>query len=161
MIITADAGEKIHYEAELVVVIGKKIKNVSEQDALSAVFGYTIGNDVSERDWQKTDRTFFRSKNSDTFKPMGPWIETNFDIGQAKTRVKVNGNQTIEFDTKAMLFGISTFISRSSKYVTFYPGDVIWMGTDGTSPNIRDGDKVEIEITGLGTLTNTFRRLGN
>ena len=92
---------------------------------------------------------------------MGPWIETNFDIGQAKTRVKVNGNQTIEFDTKAMLFGISTFISRSSKYVTFYPGDVIWMGTDGTSPNIRDGDKVEIEITGLGTLTNTFRRLGN
>lgn len=158
VIIPVDAGEKIHYEAELVVVIGKKIKNVSEQDALSAVFGYTIGNDVSERDWQKTDRTFFRSKNSDTFKPMGPWIETNFDIGHAKTRVKVNGIQTIEFDTKAMLFDVSTFISRTSKYVTFFPGDVIWMGTDGTSPNIRDGDKVEIEITGLGTLTNTFSK---
>jgi len=151
----------IQYEGELVVVIGRKAKHLSPSEALDCVLGYTIGNDVSERNWQKSDRTFWRSKNTDTFKPMGPWIETDFDIVQAKTRVKVNGLQTIEFDTKAMLFDISTFISRTSKYVTFYPGDVIWMGTDGTSPNIKAGDKVEIEITGLGTLTNTFSKLAN
>ena len=156
VIIPADAGEKIHYEAEVVVVIGSKAKNISEKDALSCVFGYTIGNDISERDWQKEDRTFFRSKNSDTFKPMGPWIETDFKIQDAKTRVTVNGIQTIEFDTQAMLFDISTFISRTSRYATLYPGDVMWMGTDGTSPNIKHADLVEIEITGLGKLSNRF-----
>lgn len=156
VIIPADAGEKIHYEAELVVVIGKKVKNISEQDALSCIFGYTIGNDVSERDWQKEDRTFFRSKNSDTFKPMGPWIDTDFNLHGAQTRVSVNGVLTIEFDTEAMLFSIATFISRTSRYATLYPGDVMWMGTDGTSPNIKGGDTVEIEITGLGKLKNRF-----
>jgi 2-keto-4-pentenoate hydratase/2-oxohepta-3-ene-1,7-dioic acid hydratase in catechol pathway len=158
VIIPKDAGEQIHYEAELVVVIGRKAKNISEEDALSAVFGYTIGNDVSEREWQKSDRTFFRSKNSDTFKPMGPWIETDFDISQAKTKVSVNGATTIEFDTQAMLFGIREFISRTSRYATLWPGDVFWMGTDGTSPNIKDGDLVEIDITGLGRLSNRFIR---
>ncbi len=156
VIIPADAGEKIHYEAELVVVIGKEAKNISEKDALSCIFGYTIGNDVSERDWQKVDRTFFRSKNCDTFKPMGPWIDTDFKIQGAKTRVTVNNVETIEFDTDAMLFDIATFISRTSRYATLYPGDVMWMGTDGTSPNIKGGDVVEIEITGLGKLRNRF-----
>ena len=158
VIIPKDAGEKIHYEAELVAVIGKKVKNISEKDAHSCIFGYTIGNDVSERDWQKSDRTFFRSKNTDTFKPMGPWIDTEFNIKEALTRVNVNGIQTIEFETQAMLFSIATFISRTSQYATLYPGDVFWMGTDGTSPNIKDGDTVEIEITGLGKLSNKFVR---
>lgn len=158
VVIPKDAGENIHYEAELVVVIGKRAKNLTEQEALSCIFGYTIGNDISERDWQKTDRTFFRSKNSDTFKPMGPWIETDFNIEYAKTLVWVNGIQTITFETKAMLFSIAEFISRTSQYATLYPGDVMWMGTDGTSPNIKHADTVEIEISGLGKLRNKFIR---
>ena len=158
VVIPKDASEAVHYEAELAVVIGKRARNVSEADALSHVFGYTIGNDVSERTWQKQDRTFFRAKNSDTFKPMGPWIETELDLAAAVTIVRVNGQETIRFPTNDMLFSIAQFISRTSQYCALVPGDVMWMGTDGTSPNIKHGDVVEIEITGLGTLRNRFVR---
>ena len=156
VVIPADATEQVQYEGELAVVIGKQVRNVSEAQALDCVFGYTIGNDVSERTWQKDDRTFFRSKNADTFKPMGPWIETEFDIGAATTTVRVNGTETIHFPTDAMIFGIAAFISRTSRYCTLYPGDVMWMGTDGTSPNLRHGDVVKVEITGIGVLRNRF-----
>lgn len=158
VIIPADAGDKIQYEGELVVVMGQKARNVSEAEALQCVMGYTIGNDVSERDWQKSDRTFWRCKNSDTFKPMGPWIETDFDISNARTQVRVNGAVSYEFDTGAMIFGVSHFISRMSQYVTLFPGDVIWMGTDGASPDLRHGDTVEIAISGIGALRNRFVR---
>lgn len=156
VVIPADAGPQIQYEGEIAVVIGKKARNVSEADALQYVLGYTIGNDVSERGWQKEDRTFFRCKNSDTFKPMGPWIETDVDLDAAITTVRVNGKQTMRFATNDMLFGIATFISRTSRYCTLWPGDVMWMGTDGTSPNLVHGDVVEVEISGIGVLRNRF-----
>ena len=156
IVIPQDAGEKVHYEAELVVVIGRQAKHLSEQDALSCVLGYTIGNDVSERDWQAEDRTLWRSKNTDTWKPMGPWIETDLDLGRALTTVKVNGKTTIEFNTNDMLFGVATYIGAMTRYLTLYPGDVIWMGTDGTSPNMKPGDVCEIGISGIGVLRNRF-----
>ena len=156
VVIPCDATEQVHYEGELAVVIGQQARNVTQAQALDCVFGYTIGNDVSERSWQKDDRTFFRSKNADTFKPMGPWIETEFDIDAATTSVRVNGTETARFRTNAMIFGIAAFISRTSRYCTLYPGDVMWMGTDGTSPNLRHGDVVEVEITGIGVLRNRF-----
>jgi 2-keto-4-pentenoate hydratase/2-oxohepta-3-ene-1,7-dioic acid hydratase in catechol pathway len=146
----------IQYEGELVVVIGRKAKNLSPSEALSCVLGYTIGNDVSERNWQKSDRTFWRSKNTDTFKPMGPWIETDFDLSKAKTRVHVNGQLSTEFDTGEMIFDVPTFISKMTQYLTLWPGDMIWMGTDGSSPNLKHNDQVDIEITGLGVLSNRF-----
>ena len=155
VVIPSDA-KQIEYEAEVVVVIGKKAKNLSEADALSCVLGYTIGNDVSERLWQASDRTFWRSKNTDTFKPMGPWIETVFDIDAAETTVRLNGEVSTQFRTAEMLFDIRTFISRMTRYLTLYPGDVIWMGTDGKSPRIQAGDLVEVEISGLGCLRNRF-----
>jgi len=156
VVIPRDAGPRIQYEAELVVVIGKQAKHLSEADALSCVFGYTIGNDVSERDWQKSDRTFWRSKNTDTFKPMGPWIETDVNLDELKTTVRVNGKTTIEFPTNHMLFGIARYISTMTRYLTLHPGDIIWMGTEGTSPNLKAGDQVDIEISGIGTLSNRF-----
>ena len=162
----ADAGQRIldlvgehgsiHYEGELAVVIGKKAKHLTEADAMSCVFGYTIGNDVSERTWQKADRGLWRAKNADTFKPMGPWIETDVDLDKMETIIKVNGKETGRFHTNDMIFGIKPFIVELTKYFTLWPGDVIWMGTDGASPDIRDGDVVEIEITGIGTLRNKF-----
>jgi len=158
VVIPADAPEQVHYEGELVVVIGKTAQNVSEAEALSHVFGYTIGNDVSERTWQRGDRTFFRAKNTDTWKPMGPWIETNLDLDAAMTIIRVNGTETIRFPTNDMLYSIQTFISRTSQYCTLVPGDALWMGTDGTSPNLKHNDIVEIDITGLGTLRNRFVR---
>jgi 2-keto-4-pentenoate hydratase/2-oxohepta-3-ene-1,7-dioic acid hydratase in catechol pathway len=155
VIIPADAS-KVQYEGELAVVIGKKARNLSEAEALSCVLGYSIGNDVSERAWQKSDRTLWRAKNTDTFKPMGPWIETDVDLDALETIVRVNGRETLRFATNAMIFGVARYISTISRYCTLYPGDILWMGTDGTSPDLVPGDTVEIEITGIGTLRNPF-----
>lgn len=156
VVIPRDASEKMQYEGELVAVIGKKAKHLSEAEALSCVLGYTIGNDVSERTWQGADRTLWRAKNTDTFKPMGPWIETVAALDAMETIVRVNGKETTRFKTNSMLFGVAVFISTMTRYITLHPGDVIWMGTDGTSPNLKSGDVVEIEITGIGTLRNRF-----
>ena len=156
VVIPASATEKIHYEGELVVVIGKKAKHLKPDNAMSCVFGYSIGNDVSERTWQKADRSLWRSKNADTFKPMGPWIETSVDLDAMETIVRVNGKESNRFKTNDMIFGIVPFIVELTKYFTLWPGDVIWMGTDGTSPDLKAGDVVEIEITGIGCLRNRF-----
>lgn len=156
VVIPADAPPKVHYEGELVVVIGKQAKHLTEDNAMSCVFGYTIGNDVSERTWQNGDRTFWRGKNTDTFKPMGPWIETDVDLDAMETTIRLNGKENLRFKTNDMLFGIATYIARMSKYITLYPGDVIWMGTDGSSPDLVGGDVVEVELTGIGVLRNNF-----
>ena len=159
IVVPADATERVNYEGELVVVIGKQAKNLSEEDALSCVLGYSVGNDVSERTWQASDRTMWRAKNTDTFKPMGPWIETDADLDSMHTTVRLNGQAVLNFPTNDMVFGVETYISAMSRYLTLYPGDVIWMGTDGASENLKDGDVVEIEITGVGTLSNPVVRL--
>jgi 2-keto-4-pentenoate hydratase/2-oxohepta-3-ene-1,7-dioic acid hydratase in catechol pathway len=158
IVIPHDAGELVQYEAELVAVIGTKAKYVSESEALSCVLGWTIGNDMSERTWQRNDRTLWRAKNSDTFKPMGPWIETDFDLDAAMTIVRVNDEVTDKFRTNHMVHGVAKFISRMSQYLTLYPGDVIWMGTEGAPRNLKHGDTCEIEITGIGILRNPVVR---
>jgi len=157
VVIPADA-RTVHYEGELCAVIGRETRDVSADEALTCVFGYTIGNDVSERNWQKSDRTLWRAKNTDTFKPMGPWIETDVDLDALETIVRVNGRETTRFRTNAMIFGVAAYISTISRYATLYPGDILWMGTDGHSPDLHDGDEVGVEITGIGQLTNRFRR---
>jgi 2-keto-4-pentenoate hydratase/2-oxohepta-3-ene-1,7-dioic acid hydratase in catechol pathway len=149
-----DAGPDLQYEGELVAVFGKKARNVSKEEALDYVFGWTIGNDISERTWQRTDRTFWRAKNSDTFKPMGPWIETDVDLDAMQTTVRLNGKVTESFKTNNMIFDAPTYISTVSRYCTIHPGDVMWMGTDGVPPNIDVGDVVEVEISGIGVLRN-------
>lgn len=150
----ADSTDRLQYEGELVVVIGKRAKNLSEEDALSCVLGYTIGNDVSERAWQASDRTLWRAKNSDTFKPMGPWIKTDVDLNALRTRVRLNGEVVSDFPTNNMVFGVATYISAMTRYLTLHPGDMIWMGTDGATQNMKPGDICEVEISGIGTLTN-------
>ncbi len=140
VVIPASATEKIHYEGELVVVIGKKVKHLTEANAMDCVFGYTIGNDVSERTWQKADRGLWRSKNADTFKPMGPWIETDADLEAMQTIIKVNGKETYRFRTNDMIFGVVPFLVELSKYFTLWPGDVIWMLCllpDGSAPTLQ------------------------
>jgi 2-keto-4-pentenoate hydratase/2-oxohepta-3-ene-1,7-dioic acid hydratase in catechol pathway len=158
VMIPSDATDQIHYEGELVAVIGKTGKHIPEDKALDYVFGYTIGNDVTERSWHRADRTMWRSKNTDTFKPMGPWIETDADLGAMETIIRLNGAEQIRFKTDNMIFNIPQYISAMSRYVTLFPGDVIWMGTDGQSPNLKSGDVVEVEITGVGVLRNEFLR---
>ena len=146
----------LHYEGELVAVIGKQAKNLSYDEAVGCVLGYTIGNDVSERAWQKEDRTLWRAKNTDTFKPMGPWIATGLDPTNLETIIRLNGQVMSQFNTGTMIFDTATYISEMSKYLTLYPGDVIWMGTEGVTEDMKVGDVCEIEISGIGTLRNTI-----
>ena len=150
----ADSTERFQYEGELVAVIGRQAKYLSEEEALSCVLGYTIGNDVSERTWQAGDRTLWRAKNSDTFKPMGPWIETDVDLDALRTTVRLNGAVVSEFATNNMVFGVATYISAMTRYLTLHPGDMIWMGTDGATQDMKPGDVCAVEISGIGVLTN-------
>jgi 2-keto-4-pentenoate hydratase/2-oxohepta-3-ene-1,7-dioic acid hydratase in catechol pathway len=149
-----DAGDEFQYEAELVAIVGKKGKNIPKERALEHVFGWTIGNDVSEREWQRGDRTMWRGKDADTFKPMGPWIVTGADYRKMRTIVKLDGKVVEDFATGDMIFSVEDFIERMTKYVTIHPGDVIWMGTDGVPENMKPGQTCEIEITGIGKLSN-------
>lgn len=159
IVIPADAPGPVHFEGELVAVIGKKARNVPEAEALSCVLGYTLGNDVSERTWQKTDRTLWRAKNCDTFKPMGPFISTGLDPMDLVISVNVNGEEVSRYSTSGMLFSVQHYISQISRYMTLWPGDVIWLGTDGpTEPPLEDGDRVEIVQKDIGVLGNPVIR---
>lgn len=158
IIVPKDATEVFQYEGELVLVIGKKCKKVSEAEALDYVFGYTIGNDVSERTWQRGDRTLWRAKNTDTFKPMGPWIVTDgVDPENCEVKIYLNEKFISSYNMSGAIFSARQFISRMSQYLTLYPGDVLWMGTDGAPENMKDGDVVDIEIDGIGILSNPVK----
>jgi 2-keto-4-pentenoate hydratase/2-oxohepta-3-ene-1,7-dioic acid hydratase in catechol pathway len=158
IVIPKDATELVQYEGELVAVFGKKCRRVSEAEALDYVLGYTIGNDVSERTWQRGDRTLWRGKNTDTFKPMGPWIVTGLNPDDLQCTIRLNGKEMFTYGIKDAIFSVRTFISRMSQYLTLYPGDVLWMGTDGATENMKDGDVVEVEIPGIGMLRNPVVR---
>ncbi len=160
IVIPPDATEQVQYEGELVAVIGRECKNLTRENALSAVMGWTIGNDVSERSWQKQDRTLWRAKNTDTFKPMGPWIETDVDLESLVTTIRLNGRELIRFDTNHMVFGVVDYLVAMTSCLTLYPGDVVWMGTEGHTDNMKHGDTIEIEISQIGVLSNPVIREG-
>lgn len=159
IVIPKDSTGSVEFEGELVAVIGKKTKGVSEEKALDCVAGYTLGNDVSERAWQKSDRTLWRAKNSDTFKPMGPKIVSGIDPMRQVIEVRVNGKTVSSYSTQGMIFSVAHFISRMSRYVTLHPDDVIWFGCDGpTEPALKPGDLVEVVNEAIGVLANRIRR---
>lgn len=155
----ADCDEPLVAEGELVAVIGQPIRRATPEQARTAILGWTIGNDVSARGWQKSDRTFWRCKNSDTFKPMGPWIVTDADPLASTTTVRVDDEVKASFPTGDMLFGPYEYISAISRYITLSPGDVVWMGTDETA-TVLPGQVVEITIDGIGTLANPVTQEG-
>jgi 2-keto-4-pentenoate hydratase/2-oxohepta-3-ene-1,7-dioic acid hydratase in catechol pathway len=150
----------VHHEAELAVVIGARgARNVTEEQALSSVFGYTIGNDVSERDYQKNDGQWTRAKGFDSFCPLGPWIETDLpglglDPADLEIGCTVDGEPRQKSRTSLLLFGIPRLISHVSQVMTLLPGDVILTGTPSGVGPIRPGQRVECTIEGLGTLGN-------
>lgn len=148
-------SENLHYEAEMVVVIGATAKNVSESEAASYVFGVTAGNDVSERDWQREDLQWFRAKASDTFGPIGPVLVRGLDYGNLELEGRVNGEVRQSSNTSDLIFDVPAIVSYLSRYVTLEPGDVIFTGTPGTTRAMEPGDVVEIELEGVGVLRNT------
>ena len=141
-------------EAELAVVMGSPCKNAARDDALRYVLGYTCGNDVSARDWQKNDLQWWRAKSSDTFAPIGPVIVTDLDPSDLHLVGRVNGEVVQESSTSDLLYDVATIISFVSQAVTLEPGDVIMTGTPGKPADIHPGDTVEVEIDGIGVLRN-------
>jgi len=159
IVIPADSPGPVQYEGELVAVIGKKARNLTEKNALSCVLGFTLGNDVSERSWQKSDRTLWRAKNSDSFKPMGPFIVTGLDPMNLTVSIKIDGKVVSEYETGKMLFSAQHYLVEISKYMTLWPGDVLWLGTDNaTIPDLQDGMLCEIEEKNIGVLSNPVKR---
>jgi 2-keto-4-pentenoate hydratase/2-oxohepta-3-ene-1,7-dioic acid hydratase in catechol pathway len=159
IVIPADSPGPVQFEGELVAVIGKTARNLTEANALSCVLGYTLGNDLSERTWQKSDRTLWRAKNCDTFKPMGPFIATGLDPMNLTVSIDVNGKLAASYSTSNMLFSAQHFIAKITQYMTLHPGDVIWLGTDGaTEPDLKHGDMVEIRCEPIGVLRNPVVR---
>lgn len=147
--------ENLHYEAELVIVIGKKAKNVSEDKAFDYVFGYTVGNDITARDLQSKDNQWSRAKGFDTFAPLGPWIETEInDPDNLNIKLTLNGEVRQNSNTSNLFFKCAHLISYLSGIMTLLPGDVIMTGTPAGIGSMKEGDKVEAIIDGIGTLTN-------
>ncbi|MFQ5616820.1 MAG: fumarylacetoacetate hydrolase family protein [Anaerolineales bacterium] len=147
-------SQHVEHEAELAVVIGKAGRWIQPQDAIHHIFGYTIGNDVTARDLQRTDNQWTRAKGFDTFCPLGPWIETNFDPTDAMITCHVNGNMRQMSSTRDMVFTVRQLITFASTIMTLEPGDVLMTGTPAGVGPLLPGDVVEVSIEGLGTLRN-------
>ena len=146
--------ERVDYEGELGVVIGKRAHRVSKADALSVVLGYTCVNDVTVRDLQKKDGQWTRAKGFDTFCPIGPRIVAGLDPRALRITTRVNGQVKQDSSTSDLIFDVATLISFCSQYMTLEPGDVISTGTPAGVGNLSPGDVVEVEIEGIGVLTN-------
>jgi 2-keto-4-pentenoate hydratase/2-oxohepta-3-ene-1,7-dioic acid hydratase in catechol pathway len=153
VIYPADATN-LHFEGELVVVIGRRAHDVTAAQAPNHVFGVTAGNDISERDWQRADLQWFRAKASDTFGPLGPAIVTGLTYGDLLLQTRVNGEVVQSQRTRDLVFDVPSIVSYVSRYVTLEPGDVIYTGTPGTTKAMKPGDVVEVEIEGIGILRN-------
>ena len=148
-------SSNVHYEGELAAVMGKVTRNVSPGDALSHVLGYTAANDVTARDLQRSDGQWTRAKGFDTFLPLGPAIDTEFDPAEPHSiTTSVNGVIKQEGVTSDLVFGVAELISFISRVMTLLPGDVILTGTPAGVGPIVEGDRVEVEIEGIGVLLN-------
>jgi len=153
IIMPSDATD-LHYEGELVIVIGKKAKNISVSKAPNYIFGVTAGNDVSERNWQQADLQWLRAKASDTFGPVGPAIVTGLNYNDLLLQTRLNGELRQSERTKDLVYNVEAIVSYISHYVTLFPGDLIFTGTPGTTKAMKPNDIVEIELEGVGILRN-------
>lgn len=150
-------SKNTHYEGELVLVIGKTLSKATKTEAAAGIWGVTIGNDVSERDWQggpNKDMQWWRAKGADTFGPMGPYIATGLDYSNLKLTTRVNGQVVQQASTSELIYDCATCVSFISRYVTLVPGDVVFTGTPGQTKAMKPGDVCEVELEGVGVLTN-------
>ena len=154
-IVLPSASQQVEHEGELGVVIGRVARNIpSDEDPLSYVLGYTCVNDVTARDLQRKDVQFTRGKSFDTFCPVGPWIETDIDPGNVEVQTRLNGELKQKGNTADMAFPVAFLIRYISEIMTLYPGDLIATGTPAGVSRMKSGDKVEVEVTGIGVLVN-------
>jgi len=148
-------AQDLRYEAELCFVIGRKGKDVPQEEALDYVFGYTCGNDLTASDLSKKDGRLTRAKAFDTAGPLGPFLVTGLDPHDLTIKSRLNGETKQDGNTSLMLFSVEKLISYISAFMTLHPGDVVWTGTPkGGSCPVKVGDVIEVEIEGIGVLKN-------
>ena len=147
-------SDNLHYEAEMVVVIGKRAVNVSPEDAPDYIFGVSAGNDVSERAWQGGDIQWVRAKGSRTFNAVGPVLVAGLDYTNLQIEGRLNGDVRQGENSADLIFDMNHMVSYISKYFTLEPGDLIWSGTTGSTRAMEPGDVYEVEIEGVGILRN-------
>jgi 2-keto-4-pentenoate hydratase/2-oxohepta-3-ene-1,7-dioic acid hydratase in catechol pathway len=157
IVLPAEA-RRVDAEGELVAVIGRACRNVTPEQALDYVFGYTCGNDVSARHWQRDDIQWWRAKGADTFSPIGPVVATGLDPSDIALRTLINGEEAQKATTAQLIHSVAAMISFASTVMTLEPGDLLFTGTPGETPRLNDGDIVEVEIEGIGVLRNPVRR---
>ncbi len=156
-IILPPQSKQVEHEAELVVVIGRRARNITAEESKKYIYGYTVGNDVTARDLQRTDDQWTRAKGFDTFCAFGPWIDTEFNIADALITCKVNGQPRQMASTRDMVFSVGTLIAFISSVMTIEPGDLIFTGTPSGVGPLQDGNEVVVEIEGLGVLRNPVK----
>jgi 2-keto-4-pentenoate hydratase/2-oxohepta-3-ene-1,7-dioic acid hydratase in catechol pathway len=156
-IILPPQSQQVEHEAELAVVIGKKARWIRSEQAQEYIFGYTIANDVTARDLQRRDGQWTRGKGFDTFCPIGPWIETEFDSSDAVISCKVNQELRQMASTREMVFTINQLIAFITSVMTMEPGDLILTGTPAGIGVLQHGDKVEVTIEGIGSIQNPVK----
>ena len=157
VIVRPPQSERTDYEGELAIVVGRIAKNVPVERALDYVFGYTVAVDVTARDIQQADGQWTRGKGFDTFCPLGPVIETEFDIAEARLQTRLNGEVKQDAELRDMIHSVADIVAYASAAFTLLPGDVILTGTPAGIGPFQAGDRLEVEITGIGTLRNTAR----
>ena len=144
----------LHFEGELVIVVGKEASKVPAEQAQDYIFGVTAGNDVSERNWQANDLQWLRAKASDTFGPLGPSIVTGLNYLDLRVQTRLNGKTMQDQSSRDHIHDVHAILSFISQYVTLFPGDIIYTGTPGATSAMKPGDVVEIEVEGVGVLRN-------
>jgi 2-keto-4-pentenoate hydratase/2-oxohepta-3-ene-1,7-dioic acid hydratase in catechol pathway len=156
-IVLPQQSKQVEYEGELVAVIGRRGRNITAEQARQFILGYTVGNDVTARDLQKSDELWTRAKGFDTFCPFGPWIDTDFDVSDAVISTRVNNEPRQMGSTQDMTFSVATLIAYVSSIMTLMPGDLLFTGTPSGVGTLKGGDEVVVEIEGLGALRNVVR----
>jgi 2-keto-4-pentenoate hydratase/2-oxohepta-3-ene-1,7-dioic acid hydratase in catechol pathway len=149
---------QVEHEGELVVVIGRRGRSITPENARKHILGYTIGNDVTARDLQNSDGQWTRAKGFDTFCSFGPWIDTEFDPADAILSCRVNGQMRQMASTRDIVFNVPTLMAYISSVMTLEPGDLIFTGTPAGVGELKNGDEVVVEIEGLGVLKNPVRK---
>lgn len=156
-IVLPEGAGRVDPEGEIVIVIGREVKGATREEALAAVFGYTCGNDVSAREWQRADGQWWRAKGSDTFGVFGPSIVTGLAHDAIELRTRVNGAEVQHGRSGELIRDIPEIVRLVSAVMTLVPGDIIYTGTPGEPQALRRGDEVEVEVTGAGVLRNRVR----
>ena len=153
-IVRPDATDDLQYEGELAVVIGRICKDIDVARVPDVVLGYTVANDVTARDLQKLDATWTRGKGYDTFCPIGPWVETDLDVGDLRITTSVGEEVRQDSRTSLLIFDVPTLVSYVSSIMTLLPGDLILTGTPAGVGPMLPGEQVSVMVEGIGTLTN-------